>query len=91
MPQHPFRLCITGATGSGKTNLLINIIEQSKNFTKLYLFAKKIDEPLYEYLIESFQKVDDSLISFSNDIQDVVNPDDIDESIQNLIIFDDLI
>ena len=51
VPQHPFRLCIVGASNSGKTNTLMNIIELSKNFHKIYLYAKKLDEGLYQYII----------------------------------------
>ena len=91
MPQHPFRLCISGATGTGKTNLLLNIIERCANFTKIYLYAKKLDEPLYEFLIKHYSKVDENLITCSNDIADVISPDDIDEKHQTLIIFDDMI
>ena len=54
MPQHPFRLCIIGASNTGKTNSLMNLIEESKNFHKIYLYAKKIDEPLYNCFIDSW-------------------------------------
>ena len=95
MPQHPFRLCIVGASNTGKTNTLMNLIDQSKNFHKIYLYAKKIDEPLYQCFIDTWlNKSKDSgfdLITFSNDFNDTVEINDVDESIQNLIIFDDMV
>ena len=93
MPQHPFRLCIIGASNSGKTNTLMNIIELSKNFHKIYLYAKKLDESLYQYLIDSWErrseKLGMDLIQYSNNIEDLITVDDVDESVQNLIILDD--
>ena len=93
--KHPFRLCIIGASGTGKTQALIWMIEESKAFHKIYLYAKKLDEPLYEFLIDSWEKRSkkqkETLIEYSDDINEIVHLKDIDESIQNLIIFDDFI
>ena len=95
MPQHPFRLCICGASNTGKTNTLMNIIELSENFHKIYLYAKKLDESLYQYLIDSWEKrgekLDVELIVYSNVIEDMISVDDVDESIQNLIVIDDFV
>ena len=95
VPQHTFRLCIVGPSNSGKTNTLMNLIEDSKNFRKIYLYAKKLDEPLYEYLIDYWNKkskeLGEELLEYSNDISQVVTPDVLDDSIQNLVIFDDMI
>ena len=95
MPQHPFRLCVCGASNTGKTNILMNIIELSANFHKIYLYAKKLDESLYQYLIDSWEKrgskLNTDLITYSNDIEDTVSIDDVDESVQNLIVFDDFV
>ena len=88
VPQHPFRLCIVGASNSGKTNTLMNIIELSENFHHIYLYAKKLDESLYQYLIDSWEKrgtkLGLNLITYSNDIEDMISVNDVDESIQNL-------
>ena len=95
MPQHPFRLSIVGPSNSGKTNILIHIIKKCRNFDKIYLYAKKLDEPLYEHLIDHWTRVGDmhrlNLIEYSNDISETVEVDDINENIQNLIIFDDMV
>ena len=53
LPQHPARIMLLGPSGCGKTNLLLNFLLPSPsklNYTKLYLFAKDINEPSYEYL-----------------------------------------
>ena len=93
--KHPCRLCIVGGSGAGKTQSLIWFIEQSKAFHKIYLYAKKLDEPLYQYLIDEWEnrsrKQKQTLIEYSEELEQVVSLDEIDESIQNLIIFDDMI
>ena len=95
MPQHPFRLCIVGASNTGKTNTLMNIIDKSKSFYKIYLYAKKLDEPLYQCFIDTWldksKETGVDLITFSNDFNDTVKADDVDENVQNLIIFDDMV
>ena len=47
-PKHPARICFVGASGTGKTSTLIWMINEAKNFQKIYLYAKKLNEPLYE-------------------------------------------
>ena len=87
--KHSFRLSIIGGSGTGKTQSLIWLIEESKAFHKIYLYAKKLDEPLYEFLIDEWekrsQKQNDTLIEYSDMLQDTVTLENIDESIQNLI------
>ena len=52
--DHPYRILIIGGSGSGKTNALINLInEQDYNdvIDKIYLYAKDLNEPKYQFLI----------------------------------------
>ena len=51
IPDHPYRILIIGGSGSGKTNPLINLINEQKGIDKIYLYAKDLSEPKYEYLI----------------------------------------
>ena len=39
-PDHPYRILIIGGSGSGKTNLLLNLIENQPDIDKIYLYAK---------------------------------------------------
>jgi hypothetical protein len=50
IPPHPMRFLIVGASGKGKTDLLLNIIFQSDNFDHIYIVAKSPDQPLYNWL-----------------------------------------
>jgi hypothetical protein len=48
----PIRLLIVGASGSGKTNVILNLVKlHSGIYDKIVSCVKNIDEPLYQYLI----------------------------------------
>ena len=47
----PFRMLIIGPSGSGRTNTLLHLINNLLPIDKIYLSAKDIHEPKYEYLI----------------------------------------
>ena len=51
IPDHPYRILIIGDSGSGKTNALINLINGQNDIDKIYLYARDLSEPKYEYLI----------------------------------------
>ena len=46
----PFRMLIVGPSSSGKTNTLLHLINDLHPIDKIYLYAKDIHEPKYEYL-----------------------------------------
>lgn len=58
LPQHPFRLLMTGASGCGKTNLLLNFIYDYLDFDNLYICAKDIHEPKYSKLVDKYTMFD---------------------------------
>ena len=51
IPDHPYRILITGGSGSGKTNLLLNLINKQTDIDKIYLYAKDPYEAKYRFLI----------------------------------------
>ena len=55
IPDHPYRIIIIGGSGSGKTNTLLNLINEQKDIDKIYLYAKDLREPKYEYLIKKLE------------------------------------
>ena len=45
IPDHLYRILIIGGLGSGKTNILLNLINKQKDIDKIYLYAKDLSEP----------------------------------------------
>jgi len=86
----PFRMLVIGASGSGKTNILLNLLNMMTNtFNHIYLFTRNLDEPLYEYLIASISK--DYLHCYEG--LDELNRMDLNLAFEGqcLVIFDDLV
>ena len=52
IPDHSYRILITGDSGSGKTNTLLNLIKEQDDIDKIYLYEKDLSEPKYEFLIK---------------------------------------
>ena len=101
IPDHPYRILIIDGSGSGKTNALLNLINNQPDIDKIYLYAKDLYEAKYQYLINKHEKVgldhfDDpkAFIEYSNDMQDVhKNIDDYNPRKKRKvsIVFDDMI
>ena len=51
IPDHPYRILIIGGSASGKTNALIDLINEQNDIDKIYLYARDLSEPKYQYLI----------------------------------------
>jgi hypothetical protein len=97
----PFRGVIVGASGSGKTNTLINLLQNMKDtFMEVILCLPSNDEPLYNYLADVLQdrlKIYTGSIELTKKktkpnvplISEVAEVDD-KGYIPKLIIFDDL-
>ena len=47
-PDHPYRILMIGGTGSGKTNALLNLINNQLDIDKIYLYAKDPCEAKYQ-------------------------------------------
>ena len=57
IPDHPYRILIIGGSGSGKTNVLLNLIDNQPDVDKIYLYAKDPYEVKYQYLINICENV----------------------------------
>ena len=67
-----------GGSGSGKTNLWLNLIENQPEIDEIYLYAKDPYEAKYQYLINKREGVGidhfnnpKAFIKYSNDMIDV--------------------
>ena len=97
-----YRKLIIGPSGSGKRNYLLNSIQKDNIIIdKIYFYAKDLEEPKYQLLINKTEKTG---INFNNDptafIEHSNSMDDILSNIEDynkkrkrkiLIIFDDMI
>ena len=43
---------IIGGSGPGKANALLNLINEQNDMDKIYMYAKDLSEPKYQYLIK---------------------------------------
>ena len=78
IPYHPFRILIIGGSGSAKTNVLLNLIENQLDIDKIYLYAKDPYEAKYQYVINKREGVGinhfkdlKAFIEYSNDMCNV--------------------
>ena len=98
IPDYPDSILIIGGSGSGKTNTLLNLIDEQRD--KIYLFTKDLSESKYEYLIKNrenagIKDLNDSkaFIDCSNTMDDAYeNIDDynLNRKRKILIVFDDM-
>ena len=97
IPDHPYRILLTGGSGSGKTNVLLNLIENQPDINKIYLYAEDPYEAKYEYLINKREGVGinhfndpKGFIEYLNDMHDVyknINYYNDDKEKKILIVF----
>ena len=76
--DHPYRILIIGGSGSGKTNALLNLINNQLDIDKIYLYTKDPYEEKYQFLISKreitgIKHFDDhkAFGEYSNDMKDV--------------------
>ena len=94
-------MLIIGGSGSGKANALINLINEQIDIGKIYLYARDLNEPKYEYLINRREDVGikhvnnpNAFIECSNTMDDVYeNNNDYNSNRRRkvLIVFGDMI
>ena len=98
--DHPYRILIIGGSGSGKTNVLLNLIENQPDIDKRYLYAKDPYEAKYQYLINKREDVGVNyfndpkvFIEYSNDMHNVyknINYYNPNKENKILLVFDDM-
>ena len=102
IPEHSYRVLIIGGSGSGKTNVLLNIIKHQRPDTnKIYLYVKDAFESKYQLHITGREKVgienlegSKTFIAYLQTIDDIYeNLDDHNPTKKRrvLIAFDDMI
>ena len=61
IPDHPCRILIIGGSGSGKTNALLNLINNQPDIDKIYSYAKDPYKAKYQFL---FNKRENAIKTF---------------------------
>ena len=99
--DQPYRILIIRGSASGKTNALINLINEQNDTDKIYLYARDLSKPKYEYLIKKHEDAGikhlnnpNAFIECSNTMDDVYeNINDYNSSSRRktLLVFDDMI
>ena len=101
IPDHLYRILIIGSSGSGKTNALLNLINNQPDIDKIYLYAKDPYEAKYQFLISKPEEVGldhfngpKTFIEYSNVMRDVyknIEDYNLGRERKILIVFDDMI
>ena len=101
IPDHPYRILIIEGSGSGKTNALLNLMNNQPDIEKIYLYAKNPYEAKYRFLINKTESIGlkhfndrKAFIEYSNEMQDVyknINEYNLGKKRKILIVFDDMI
>ena len=76
--DHPYRILTIGGSGTGKTNALLNLINNQPDTDKIYLYAKDPYEAKYQFLINKrestgLKHLNDpkAFIEYSNDMENI--------------------
>lgn len=91
----PMRMIIVGASGSMKSNTMMNLLSQISAWEKIYLITKNPSEPLYQYLQDSIrdveQKTGHHILTVGTDVDEIPPVDDFSVDHPSIIIIDDQI
>lgn len=105
-PQYQFGCIISGRSGTGKTNVLLNLLINYLDYDELYIFLKDADEDKYQFLIEFCEELKKKRANtkdvngkpnafhylISDDMDEIPDVNDLeDPSKQRIFVFDDLI
>ena len=78
IPDHPYKILVIGGSGSGKTNALLNLINNQPGIDKIYLYIKEPYEKKCQFLINKRKSTGlnhfneaKAFTEYSNDMHDV--------------------
>ena len=78
IPDYPYRIFIIGGIRSGKTNVLLNLINNEPDIDRIYLYTKDPCEAKYQLLINKRESTNlnylnnsKAFIEYSNGMDDI--------------------
>ena len=99
--DNPYRILIIGGSASGKTNSLVNLINNQPDIDKIHLHAKDPHQAKCQFLINKGESIglkhfndSQAFLEYSNDMQDfykTIDEYNTDKERKILIVFDDMI
>ena len=82
--DHPYTILIISGSGPGKTSTLLNLINEQNDIDKIYLYAKDLSEPKYEFLIKKCENAGIKHLNDPNAFIECSNTtDDVYQNINN--------
>jgi len=100
-PKNIFAV-IAGSTGSGKTNLMINLLRKAKflNYNHVYIYSSTLHQPAYQYLKQFYSDLEKliyenemqviKIVQFFDADSEIMNPSKLDINKNHIMIFDDV-
>ena len=101
LPKNIFCV-IAGATGCGKTNLMLNFLINDKilDYSDVYIYTSTLHQPAYTYLKKYYSDLEDAIKSrcrintkiahFYDADDEIKNPSELDPNINHVMVFDDV-
>jgi len=100
------RCIIAGASGCGKTNLLVNLLEDTVlDYADVYIYSSTLHQPAYDYLKKYYGRIEKvaqqmlkrtvTIANFYDSDEEIkdpkdFDPKDLDENKSHIMIFDDV-
>ena len=89
------RMIICGRSGCGKTVLMLNLVMQYLNWNRFHIYSRTLNQEKYEYLqdwaTELNREVNEDVVSFHSNADDILPPENFDKRERTIMIFDDVL
>lgn len=101
IPTQPFRACLIGSSGSGKTNFAVNLITRFLKVDKLYIVSKHLEQPKMRFIEDFYRKLEERtnkkckttdfkiLELMTADLDELPYPDEMNPELNNVLLLDD--
>ena len=100
LPKSPFKMLITGTSGSGKTNLVICMILKMLVYDKIYVFSRHLLQDKYLFLKQHLENIESAmeksighkitiLEKWNDTLDELPSVEDLDKEYRHLILIDD--